>query len=490
MEQCLNRAVEGLALALCAWAVARPRLLDAAWRCRVWSAALLGLALLMAEPLVILLTRIGIGSVAPGPTAVLPALGATAAAPASPAALLILPPMAVPVVPFAIAWAGVVAWRLGVLSTAVLRIRTARHAAVPFPADREARLAAWNGASRGRFALVVSERVAAASMLGFGRPMIAVPPAWIESLEETDLDTILLHELAHAERRDDLAQLLQELLVTACWFHPAAWWIARRIRFEREAACDEQAARATTIRGYARCLVTVAAAVGSRRWASPMLVPSSVGRPSQLGLRVERVVRVSPTRRVARSRAVATLAAAVTGALLIEAQDAPRPFGTAFAVGPAGGAPERTAIPEAGQEQKTPRTPIAAAAVPRGASSSSGRRARALAPRSVAATAGQTTASAAGDDRPRESATPTVVAGPPEPLVPSASWDRLAWDTVLPAGSAATGALRAADPSPYRSPGVAGPFRAAGSALFGAGRRAGHWFSRAGVSIAEGVTPR
>jgi beta-lactamase regulating signal transducer with metallopeptidase domain len=484
MEQVLNRAVEGLALALCAWAVARPRLLDAAWRGRVWAAALVGLALLMAAPLATLAAPAG-----PWQSAAVRSTHLPAPSPVSttaPWALVSLPPFAVPLAPMFAAWTAVALWRAGILARAVLRIRAARRAVVTLPADREARLPAWNAAARGRFPLVVSSRVTTASMLGFGRPMIALPPAWLERLDDRELDGVALHELAHAERRDDLAQLAQELLVAACWFHPAAWWIGRRIRFEREAACDERAARATSIRDYARCLVHVAETMGPGRFASPLLVPSSMSRPSQLARRVERVIRVTEVRRAGRSRLVALLAGAVACAAGVGAQSGPRVFGAAVpTILPAPAPP--TLMPTSARLDRE--SDVSAALSSRPSPRPDRARARTaaatLAPVAFEDDRFVTVPTAGGQLSGEPARSDLADTAPPPLLAPSVGWDRLSAGVLLPAAPAPVRPVTGAAGRPVT---VAAPFRAAGFALVEAGKRTGQWFSRTGVSIAEGLT--
>lgn len=74
---------------------------------------------------------------------------------------------------------------------------------------------------------------------GFFRPMVLMPPSLFR---EGDMDTfhqIVLHEVAHLERRDDWALLLQRVVEAALWFNPAVRSVGRRLEAEREVACDE-----------------------------------------------------------------------------------------------------------------------------------------------------------------------------------------------------------------------------------------------------------
>ncbi len=114
--------------------------------------------------------------------------------------------------------------------------------------------------ARGRAArLVISDDVRAAAVLGLGSPMIAVAPSALAALSADELDHIVVHEWAHVQRRDDIAQLAQRIVVALTGLHPAVWWIDRQLRLERETACDDWAVNAKgSPKGLALCLTKLA----------------------------------------------------------------------------------------------------------------------------------------------------------------------------------------------------------------------------------------
>ncbi len=78
---------------------------------------------------------------------------------------------------------------------------------------------------------------------GILRHTIAVPEGLSSELETREFEAVLLHELAHAKRRDNLCVGFVHLLTCLFWFHPMLWWIERRLIAEQERACDEIALR-------------------------------------------------------------------------------------------------------------------------------------------------------------------------------------------------------------------------------------------------------
>ena len=90
--------------------------------------------------------------------------------------------------------------------------------------------------------LVVSDAVRVPFACGFRHPTIVLPA---EAMSWTDerRRVVLLHELAHIQRRDMFGHLLSRLACIMYWFHPLVWMAARHLRAESERACDDLAIR-------------------------------------------------------------------------------------------------------------------------------------------------------------------------------------------------------------------------------------------------------
>ena len=78
---------------------------------------------------------------------------------------------------------------------------------------------------------------------GVVKPWILLPITALTSLSAEQLEVVLAHELAHIRRADYLWNLLQTMVETLFFFHPAVWWVSRRVREERELCCDDIAVR-------------------------------------------------------------------------------------------------------------------------------------------------------------------------------------------------------------------------------------------------------
>jgi len=92
-------------------------------------------------------------------------------------------------------------------------------------------------------------------VIGWLKPVILLPASVMTNLPAEQLEAIIAHELAHVKRCDYLVNLIQTAVETLLFYHPAVWWVSRRIRSEREHSADDAAAEVCGNRLiYARAL--------------------------------------------------------------------------------------------------------------------------------------------------------------------------------------------------------------------------------------------
>lgn len=142
-------------------------------------------------------------------------------------------------------------WGVGVLVLSVRLVggyvgvqwarRDATEASHPAMQRRLAALAYRMGVMR-PVRLMQSARVAGPAVVGILKPVILFPASALTGLWPIQIEAILAHELAHIQRHDYLVNLLQSLVETLLFYHPAVWWLSNRIRQEREHCCDDIAA--------------------------------------------------------------------------------------------------------------------------------------------------------------------------------------------------------------------------------------------------------
>ena len=88
--------------------------------------------------------------------------------------------------------------------------------------------------------VAVAEGLGAPALLGIVRPVLVLPLSAITGLSRQQLEMVLLHELVHAARRDNLVILIQRMAEALLFFHPAVWWLSSWLTAERELVCDAQ----------------------------------------------------------------------------------------------------------------------------------------------------------------------------------------------------------------------------------------------------------
>ncbi|MGH9503814.1 MAG: M56 family metallopeptidase [Terriglobales bacterium] len=140
--------------------------------------------------------------------------------------------------------------------------------------------------------LCASDQLRVPTAIGFVKPLVVIPSWTMQELSTAELNTILLHELAHLRRRDDWTNLVQKILGALLFFHPAVWWIENKLALEREMACDDLVlARTDSPRAYAACLVSLAEKTFLRRGLA--LAQAAVGRLRSVSLRVTQILDVN-----------------------------------------------------------------------------------------------------------------------------------------------------------------------------------------------------
>src|SRR5580704_2672264 len=141
-------------------------------------------------------------------------------------------------------------------------------------------------------ALCQSDRLRVPTAIGFLKPVVVIPTWALHELSTAELNSILIHELAHLRRRDDWTNLAQQILKALLFFHPAVWWIQNQLALEREMACDDAVlAETANPRGYAQCLISVAEKSFMRRGVA--LAQAAVNRVRQTSLRVAQILDVN-----------------------------------------------------------------------------------------------------------------------------------------------------------------------------------------------------
>ena len=168
--------------------------------------------------------------------------------------------------------------------------------------------------------LLESLLVEVPAVIGWLRPVILVPASALTGLTPQQLEVLLAHELAHVRRYDYLVNVVQCVIETLLFYHPAVWWVSRRVRDEREHCCDDLAVQLCGDRQlYASALVDME----RLRPRTPRLALAATGGGGSLLNRVKRLMRPTAARSEFFPRWAAGVASvvAVTVALLATGSD-------------------------------------------------------------------------------------------------------------------------------------------------------------------------
>jgi bla regulator protein blaR1 len=140
--------------------------------------------------------------------------------------------------------------------------------------------------------LLQSGQVNTPAAFGFLKPSILIPLGLLANLSPDQVETILLHELAHIRRGDYLANLLLHLTEAIFFFNPGARWIATLIRREMEAACDDMVLAGTPNRNnyFEALLAFTQLSIDGRLGKTPSYALQLGGNKSDLLWRMKRMI--------------------------------------------------------------------------------------------------------------------------------------------------------------------------------------------------------
>jgi beta-lactamase regulating signal transducer with metallopeptidase domain len=105
-----------------------------------------------------------------------------------------------------------------------------------------------------------------------GRPVLLWPAALPADATDACIDGLLVHELAHIERRDHLVGWIELVAGVVWWWNPLFWFVRSALREQAELACDAWVISALPNgrRAYAESLLTLSSIAGPRPMSKSM----------------------------------------------------------------------------------------------------------------------------------------------------------------------------------------------------------------------------
>lgn len=86
--------------------------------------------------------------------------------------------------------------------------------------------------------LYSTEALKSPAAAGIFRPSVYLPVSVLSDFRKDSLRYVLLHELQHFRQHDSVVNLLAEFGRILYWFNPAVWYGMKKMRLDREIACD------------------------------------------------------------------------------------------------------------------------------------------------------------------------------------------------------------------------------------------------------------
>lgn len=166
---------------------------------------------------------------------------------------------------------------------------------------------------RRRIELFGCERISGPLAMGVFRSVVLLPVSALTHLTPDQLEVVLAHELAHIRRGDYLWNMIQTVVETLFFFHPAVWWLGGHLRQQRELCCDDVAlACCADPVVYATALLRLEEQRNSRL----QLAMALDGHGSGLKARIVRILDCAPADAPERRRELAPLSLVGISAML------------------------------------------------------------------------------------------------------------------------------------------------------------------------------
>jgi beta-lactamase regulating signal transducer with metallopeptidase domain len=126
------------------------------------------------------------------------------------------------------------------------------------------------------------------AVIGYFKPVILFPAGMLASLPPQEVEAILMHELAHVQRKDFLVNVMQQVIEIVFFFNPAVLWVSALIKSERENCCDDIAVSQTNSKeNYIKALLSF------EQFNQPLAYPLAdafSGQKNHLINRIKRII--------------------------------------------------------------------------------------------------------------------------------------------------------------------------------------------------------
>lgn len=182
-----------------------------------------------------------------------------------------------------------------------------------------ARMASYLGIKR-QVQVWISNFVKSPVTVGFLRPMILIPLAAMNNLDTRQMESVLLHELAHIRRRDYLFNFLLTIIQSILYFNPFVKWMVQNIEEERETSCDQMVIQfGYNAHSYATALLSLEKGWSLMEKETMSMAMAATGGNKGLLKRIEQIVGISTPKKWWSPGRIAGLCSAILLVLLSQA---------------------------------------------------------------------------------------------------------------------------------------------------------------------------